>query len=263
MRLPRRRRSRRRYWPSSACRSPPVGGFPQWSVLAFRALPGVHGCAPVPRAYFPGRRHPRPAARNAARRARGRQPGTARRGRRRARAAGPRGRRRPEQPPRAEALGRRRRELNAWEPRHPWSAGSVGLCIRLGCDVCPRSRRLRAYDDDAVTDHDTAKLTRGAALWRGGRPQRGGPEHRRPTPASTRRSASSTAVDSGGGCAKPPCGRIDPLAVSRLAGLIGGALSPPRRAPYRVFPHECGRYPVSDDEGPRARSRSPAPRRRP
>ena len=46
------------------------------------------------------------------------------------------------------------------------SAGSVGLCIRLRCDVCPRSRRLRAYDD-AVTDHDTAKLTRDAALRRG------------------------------------------------------------------------------------------------
>ena len=26
-------------------------------------------------------------------------------------------------------------------------ASSAGLCIRLGCDVCPRSRRLRAYDD--------------------------------------------------------------------------------------------------------------------
>ena len=46
------------------------------------------------------------------------------------------------------------------------SAGSVGLCIRLRCEVCPRSRRLRAYDD-AVTDHDTAKLTGDAALRRG------------------------------------------------------------------------------------------------
>ena len=52
-------------------------------------------------------------------------------------------------------------------------AGSVcrvqwGSASASGAMLCPRSRRLRAYDD-AVTDHDTAKLTRGAALWRGGR----------------------------------------------------------------------------------------------
>ena len=52
-------------------------------------------------------------------------------------------------------------------------AGSVcrvqwGSASASGAMLCPRSRRLRAYDD-AVTDHDTAKLTRGAALCRAGR----------------------------------------------------------------------------------------------
>ena len=49
-----------------------LSGFPQWGVLVFALLPVVPGCVHVPRALLPGRRHPRPAARNAARRARGR-----------------------------------------------------------------------------------------------------------------------------------------------------------------------------------------------
>ena len=59
-------------------------------------------------------------------------------------------------------------------PRVPVrSAGSVGLCIRSGA-MCARSLDAwRAYDD-AVTDHDTEKLPRGAALREVGR--RGRPD---------------------------------------------------------------------------------------